>query len=105
MAYYNANGQITIDENAARADVQKIKSAITKLQESQNSLNRLMTSASGMQGNTGMAIVEQSQRLSAQIKQLIERLNNSASLINKTVAKYREQDRMLARQIQSGGGI
>lgn len=105
MPYYNANGQITIDEAAASADIQKIRSAITKLEDSKNSLNRLIASASSMQGQTGQAIVEKSGQLSRQIDALIEKLNSSASYIRKTVDKYREEDRQLAQRIRSGGGV
>ncbi len=105
MAYYNASGQITIDEAAANADIQKIRNAITKLEDSKNSLNRLKTSASSMQGLTGQAIVDQSVKLDKQIAALIEKLNTSASYIRKTVDKYREMDRQLAQKIKSGGGV
>ena len=95
----------TIDEAAANADIQKIRNAITKLEDSKNSLNRLKTSASSMQGLTGQAIVDQSVKLDKQIAALIEKLNTSASYIRKTVDKYREMDRQLAQKIKSGGGV
>lgn len=105
MAYYNANGQITIDEAAASSDIQKIKAAVAKLEDSRNSLNQLKASASSMQGYTGQAIVEQSEKLTKQITDLVDKLNSSSSYIRKVVDKYKEQDRQLATSIKSGGGV
>ena len=49
--------QIIIDPDAASADIKKINEAINKLNESQNSIKMLSTSASDMTGQTGPAIV------------------------------------------------
>lgn len=105
MSYYNASGQITIDEAAANADIQKIRNAITKLEDSKNSIGRLKASASSMQGQTGTAIVEQCARLDAQVSGLIQKLNSSITYIRRTVEKYKEEDRLVAQKIRSGGGI
>lgn len=105
MAFYNASGQITIDEAAANKDINNIRQAVSKLEDSQNSLVRLFSAASTMQGQTGQAIVEQSGKLQSRIEALKTQLNRSASLIQSTVEKYREEDRQLAQSIRSGGGI
>ena len=96
----NDQGQITIDEAAANADVQKIRSAIAKLQEAQNSMKMLKANAETMTGMTGTAIADKSQSLSRQVDDLITNLNQAAQLISKTVAKYKEQDAGLAGQIR-----
>ena len=93
-------GQITIDEAAANADIQKIRSAIAKLQDAQNSMKQLKANAETMTGMTGNAIADKSQSLSKQVDDLIENLKQAAQLISKTVAKYKEQDAGLAGQIR-----
>ena len=96
----NEQGQITIDEAAANADIQKINSAIAKLQEAQSSMKQLKANAETMTGQTGSAIAEKSQSLSSQVDDLIDNLNRAASLIRSTINKYKEQDAGLAGQIR-----
>lgn len=105
MAYHNASGQVTIDEAAANADIQKMRGAIEKLEASKNSISRMRASASSMRGETGSAIVEQCTRLERQLQSLTENLNASIRYIRSTVEKYAEEDRMVAQQIRSGGGF
>lgn len=105
MAYHNAQGQVTIDAAAANADIRKIREAISKLEESQNSIQLLSRSASAMQGQTGTAIVDQCRRLEKRVTDLKEQLNKTIVYIQKTVDKYRAEDRALANKIRSGGGV
>lgn len=105
MAYHNAQGQVTIDAAAAKADISKIRQAITKLEESQASIQQLNRSASTMQGQTGTAIADQCRRLEKKVTDLKEQLNKTILYIQKTVEKYKEEDRMLANKFRSGGGV
>ena len=105
MAYYNANGQVTIDEAAANSDIQKIRQAIQKLEESKQSIAKLQGAASAMRGQTGEAVVEQCVRLNKQAGELVSQLNGSIQYIRKTVEKYKEEDRQVALRIRSGGGV
>ena len=78
--------QIKIQREAAEADQRKIRQAITKLEESMNTLRSLNANASGMSGETGSAIVEQSTRLINQISAMInENLNTSIQKIEQGV--------------------
>lgn len=99
------NGQITIDEAAANADIQKINAAIEKLKESQNSIKQLQGNASLMVGQTGSAIVEKCGALSSQIDSLLGNLNAAARLIRRTVNRYKETDQQIAASIMGMGGI
>lgn len=105
MAFHNAGGQVTIDEAAANEDINNIRRAITKLEDSKRSIDKLKASAQSMRGQTGTAIEEQCSRLDSQIDGLIGRLNGSAFFIRQTVDKYREEDRHVAQLIRSGGGV
>lgn len=105
MAYRNANGEVTIDEAAANADILKIRGAIEKLNDSQSSLNQLNSAASSMQGMTGAAISEQCMKLGSRITELKNNLEFTIQYIRKTVVRYKEEDQQLAQKIKSGGGV
>lgn len=100
-----ANKTIIIDEAAAARDIQNLTAAIAKLEASQNSLEKLKSTASPMRGETGQAIVDQSVRLSKQIDELTTMLENSRILIRKVVQEYRNRDRNKASDVRRGGGI
>lgn len=95
--------QIIIDQDAASADIAKIRSAIEKLNESQSSIKQLSTNASDMTGQTGPAIVEKCTQLSSQIDALKTNLNYTIGLIKSAVKEYQEKDADLAKQYQNGG--
>ena len=95
--------QIIIAQDAASADIAKIRSAIEKLNESQSSIKQLSTNASDMTGQTGPAIVEKCTQLSSQIDALKTNLNYTIGLIKSAVKEYQEKDAELAKQYQNGG--
>lgn len=99
-----ADSDIRIIQDAANADIRKIKQAIAKLEDSQNSVSRLKSASSAMRGQTGQAITEQAEKLSAQIMELIGQLNSSIKTINNTVLWYQAQDRAAAQGIVRGSG-
>ena len=98
-----ANGIILIDPDAARADISKIKAAISRLEESQNSIKKLSAGAGDMTGQTGTAITEKCSELSAQLNSLKTNLNYTIRLIQSAVAEYQEKDRELANAFRRGG--
>ena len=67
MAYYDYNGTITIDENAARADINRIQSAIPKLTAVSGILERMIQEGCSAQGETALAIVEKAGDLNRQV--------------------------------------
>ena len=105
MAYHNASGQVTIDESAANQDIQKMRNAIAKLEDSKRSITKLSHAASSMRGQTGSAIVEKCGQLDKQVEELTSQLNRSIRYIQQTVKKYKEEDHQLAQKIRSGGGF
>lgn len=94
---------IYIDESAANADISKIRAAITKLGDSQNSIKRLQSGAADMQGMTGSAITEKCAELDAKITALTEDLNYTITLIQRAVQEYKQKDAALVSAIQKGG--
>lgn len=92
MAYYDYNGTITIDEQAARSDIQKIQNALPNLQAAKSALDRLISEGSTTQGNTGTAIVEKANELNTRLAQLIQALEETKSCIQQTVVHYQRLD-------------
>ena len=105
MAYHNAQGKVTIDEAAANEDINKIRQAISKLEEAQNRIQQLNTMASSMKGQTAEAILAQCERLNKKVSDLIEKLNRSIGFIKDTVQKYKEEDEANANKIIGLGGV
>ena len=61
-------GNIYINEDAANADIAKIRAAITRLEEAQSGVKKLSNSADNMTGQTGEAIEEKCTTLDSQIQ-------------------------------------
>lgn len=101
MAYRDASGAITIDEAVAYGDISKIRSAISYLQQSRQSINQLIGCVEPMQGQTGAAIGEKSLELRGRVDSLIANLETSAALISSTVSRYQQIDAALAQSIRS----
>ena len=101
MAYRDASGAITIDEAVAYGDISKIRSAISYLQQSRQSINQLIGCVEPMQGQTGAAIGEKSMELRSRVDALIANLETSAALISATVSRYQQIDAALAQAIKS----
>ena len=101
MAYRDASGAITIDEAVAYGDISKIRSAISYLQQSRQSINQLIGCVEPMQGQTGAAIGEKSMELRSRVDALIANLETSAALISATVSRYQQIDAALAQAIRS----
>lgn len=97
----STNNIVKIDYAAAGSDINLINEAIDKLNNSLNSLKRLANDAANMHGETGQAIIDQSNRLSNDINNLINSLKTSAKLIQNTVYRYQEEDRALANEINN----
>lgn len=101
MAYYDFNGTVTIDEQAAWSDIQKIQLALPSLYNARTALEQLVLQSSTMQGETGAAITEKASELLAKINRLIQNLNDTSGSISQTVYKYQELDRQVKATIES----
>lgn len=89
--------RVYINDEAAAADIRRLKEAIMKLDDSLNATKRVLQTASDMKGQTGAAIVEQAGRLETQIQSLKGNLNNTIKSIQNAVNEYHEKDSQLAR--------
>ena len=93
MAYMDMNGNITINENAANADIKRLCAAKQYLVDSENAINSLIKQAADGQGETATAVVEKANELKMQIERLISALENTEDYISRTVAKYKRIDK------------
>ena len=84
------NGVITISPSAARADMNKLSSAIEQLEQSRTAILQLQQCAEGMSGQTGAAI---------KIDRLNKNLVQSKQLIAKVVQDYQQRDAELGQNI------
>ena len=101
MAYYDKNGKITIDEDAAQADIKRLKQAITILKASVSTIKSLQSKTSQMKGETAEAILTKAKEMEKQQTQMIKRLEDTITVINKTLAHYKAVDEALKKAIQS----
>lgn len=108
MAYKDWNGNITIDEAAAEADIRKAAQAVAILKESERALKMLLAETNGSQGRSINAIDAKGTELLANVRKLISNLENMQSYTRQVVAKYRKLDREIkeameqrAREMQS----
>lgn len=92
MAYYDYNGTITIDEQAAANDIYRIQNALPILDAAGKSIRQVMEAASASQGETGRAILEKSEELYNELNRLTKSLENTAVYIQNTVNHYRQLD-------------
>ena len=99
MAYYDENGNITIDEQAANADIRRIETAINRLNESKKALSALISQATEGQGQTTAAITEKAAELNGKIVDLVTRLNDTQDFIRRTVQHYQQVDAQLKNEI------
>lgn len=99
MAYRDMNGNITINENAANADIKRLCAAKQYLVDSENAINSLIKQAADGQGETATAVVEKANELKMQIEKLISALENTEDYISRTVAKYKRIDKEVTELI------
>lgn len=107
MARYENNQQVTIDEEAANRDIQKIQQALPSLQAAQAALERVREAGSQTQGLTGAAVADKSGELIVRIQRLVQNLEDTQILLRQTVLKYQVIDEVLAADVKwiGNGGI
>lgn len=100
MAYYDANGNITIDEDAAFQDIQRAAQAENILRSAVRSLKNVNSMCSEFQGSTAQAIVEKSTELQRKAERLISELDEMQSYTRRVIERYRRIDEECKRIIE-----
>lgn len=101
MAFHDEKGRITIDEQAAEQDIRRLREAADILKESREAIRSLRRQSGDMQGKAASAIQAKGQEMEKELAGMIERLEDSADFIRKTVEHYRRLDEELKRAIQA----
>lgn len=101
MAYYDYNGTITIDEQAARRDIQKLNSVLPSLEAAKRTLERLNEEGGNTKGSTGQAIVEKSSELVKRLNDMIRAMQETRNCIEQTVRHYQKLDQEVKAAIQA----
>ena len=101
MAYYDFDGKITIDENAAFNDIRLMGQAKDILENARSNMQRVSACAEGCKGQTAQAILEKSQEMYRKTTALIDQLEAAQNFIRCTVDKYYRIDQQVKADIQA----
>lgn len=95
MAFRDANGVITIDDEAAAADVRNLTAAIEHFDIVLSMINQMETMTAGFKGNSLTALTESYLILRKKIEALKQDSSDTIDTINHVVEKYHAIDRQL----------
>ena len=95
MAFKDANGMITIDDEAAAADVKNLTAAIEHFDIVLSMINQMETMTAGFKGNSLSALTESYIILRTKIQALKQDSSETIDTINHVVEKYHQIDRQL----------
>lgn len=88
MAYKDSSGKITIDEVAAKRDIQRIEKAIVSLENAKKALRNVVRQAASEKGAASDATAEKASELIRQMDDMLRRLRETSGFISKTVRRY-----------------
>ena len=101
MAYRDANGKITIDEVAAKKDIDNLTFSMECLIAVSEMMKEINMASFEFNGHTAVEIQTYSDELMKLISTLSNDVSETISLIENTVKKYQEIDRSLKETIDS----
>lgn len=100
MAFKDANGKITIDDEAAAADVKRLSEAIEHFDIVLSMINEMESMTAGFKGNSLTALTESYLILRTKVQALKQDSADTIDTINRVVEKYHEIDRQLKALIE-----
>lgn len=95
MAFIDANGKITIDDEAAAADIRNLSDAIERFEVVLSMINQMETMTENFKGNSVAALTESYLVLRTGIKELIQHSSDTIENIRRVVEKYHRIDKEL----------
>ncbi len=101
MAYVDQDGLIMIDEVEASEDIKKLKSALEALNDVLDIINNISSINGGFKGNTALTIESATLELVKQVNNQKQGIEDSISLINSLLEKYKTLDSNLKNIIQN----
>ena len=101
MAYFDENGRITIDEDAAAKDIKRLRESAQVLKDSRAAIRSMKSQALEFQGEMSSAIVEKANEMERRQTAMIEKLEETAAYIQKVVNRYQKLDEEIKKAIQA----
>lgn len=101
MAYFDENGRITIDEDAAARDIKRLRESAQVLKDSRAAIRSVKSQALEFQGEMSAAIVEKANEMERRQTAMIEKLEDTAAYIQKVVNRYQKLDEEIKKAIQA----
>lgn len=102
MAFRDADGKITIDENVAEKDIKQLRLSIEHMETAIRELQEIVVQADEFSGNTGTQIKTAGIGLINEIKKSIQESELSIEQIKMTVNKYQRIDAEVKNIINNG---
>lgn len=100
MAYHDEKGRITIDEQAAAKDVKRLQESVEVLKRSRAAID-VLSKEYYMQGAVAFAIVNKAEQTKRDLSDMIAKLEETISFIQKTVRHYQLLDEQIKQAIQA----
>ncbi len=101
MAFKDENGRITIDEIAAKKDVNNLTLANSHLDTINSYLNEMLAESENFSGEGANSIIEMIAEFKTKIQDAIEGNKDTADFIDSIVAKYQSIDASLKETIDN----
>ena len=95
MAFRDANGKITIDDEAAAVDIRNLNEAIECFTVVLSMINQMEAMTADFKGNSVNALAESYSVLRAKISALKNDSAETVDMINRVVERYHQIDKQL----------
>ncbi len=104
MAYRDANGNITIDEHEANADIKRLQTVADILRSANERLASVQMVGEESKGLIAGGIEATALGLRRDISRLDQDIQEQIARIRRTVRKYQQVDAKLRETIETSGG-
>jgi len=104
MAYRDANGNITIDEDEANADIKRLQAVADILRSANERLASVQMVGEESKGLIADGIESTASGLRRDIRRLDQDIQEQIARIRRTVRKYQQVDAKLRETIEASGG-
>lgn len=101
MPYFDENGRITIDEDAAVKDIKRLRESAQVLKDSRAAIRSMKRQAMEFHGEMSNAIVEKANEMERRQTAMIEKLEETAAYIQRVVNRYQKLDEDIKKAIQA----
>ena len=102
MAYHDENGKITIDEEAAREDIKRLRNAANMLDDSMKAIQKMRISITKSTYEVYKhSLEDKNTQMYNRLKDARDELNATADYIDKVVKEYQRKDKLIRDAIKA----